>query len=77
MADDFDFQGFMSSLGGAFFGAIIGGIIGVIIYAILDLLNTGIDSTIKLAIVAACIILGIAILAVREYNKHGKKTHIK
>ncbi len=73
MADDFDFQRLMSSFGGAFFGAIIGGIIGVIIYAILSLLNIGIDSTIKLAIVAACIILGIALLAVREYNLHGKK----
>ena len=77
MADDFDFQGLMSSLGGAFFGAIIGGIIGVIIYAILDLLNTGIGTTVKLAIVAACIILGIAILAVREYNEHGGKIDVK
>ena len=73
MADDFDYQGFMSGFGGAFFGAIIGGIVGIIIYAVLSLLNVGIGTTIKLAIVVACIIIGTALLAVREYDKHGRK----
>jgi ribose/xylose/arabinose/galactoside ABC-type transport system permease subunit len=71
MADDYDFQGLMSAFAGAFFGAIIGAIIGGIIYAILGLLN--IDSTIKLVIAAACIIIGMVYLAVHEYNKHGRK----
>jgi len=73
MADDFDFQRLMSSFGGAFFGAIIGGIVGVILYVILSLLTPGIDNTIKLVIVAACIILGIVLLAIREYTEHGEK----
>ena len=71
MADDNDYKGLMSICAGAFFGAILGGIIGLILYPLLGLLN--VDNTIKWTIVGICIIIGTVALAIREYNKHGKK----
>jgi hypothetical protein len=73
MTDGYDFQGFMSSVGGAFFGAIIGAIIGILILIILSLINVGIDNMAKLAIVGVCIIVGMVLLAIHEYKKHAKE----
>jgi hypothetical protein len=73
MANDFDFQRLMSAFGGAFFGAIIGGIIGLLIYLALDLLNINIDNTVKLAIIWACILAGMILLAYHEVKKHASR----
>ncbi|BAI61343.1 hypothetical protein MCP_1271 [Methanocella paludicola SANAE] len=73
MADDFDYQGFMSSFGGAFFGAIIGAIIGILILVALNLLNAGIGNVAKLAIIGACTIVGMVLLAIHEFKKHAKE----
>jgi len=73
MDDHYDFQGFMSSVGGAFFGAVIGAIIGILIVITLGFINVGMGITAKLAIVGVCMVVGAALLAVHEFKKQAKE----
>lgn len=73
MAEQYDFQRFMTACGGAFLGAIAGAIIGTLVILALDFLHVNAGNTAKLVIALACILVSAAWVAIYEVKKHAVK----